>query len=290
MSRSTLKVLIGNYAHTVPMKTGALRSDRFGLEFIEIEPVWDGFKGMIRELKYDVAEMAVVTFLMARAYGKPLVPLPAAMIGRFQQPFALYNRTKGLLAPADLNGKRVGIRSFTTTTGTWLRGILANDYGVDLDSIDWVTFEDPHVAEYHDATTRAPAGRAIVPMLLDGELDAVLGETSSDPRAACLFGDAQVAASRWYEMHKAVPINHFVVMRRADVQRDPETAREIWRLMSESKRLAGPPLQPDPLPFGIAPNRASLELIAEYAYQQQLIPQRVSVDEMFAETSAIIDF
>jgi 4,5-dihydroxyphthalate decarboxylase len=289
MPRSTLKVLIGNYAHTAPMKTGALRSDRFDLEFVEIEPVWDGFKGMIRESKYDVAEMAVVTYLMARAYGKPLVPLPAAMIGRFQQPFALYNRTRGQLTPADLNGKRVGVRSFTTTTGTWLRGILANDYGVDLGSIEWVTFEDPHVAEYHDATTRAPAGRAIVPMLLDGELDAILGERSNDPRLACLFGDTQVAASRWYERHKAVPINHFVVMRRADVQRDPETAREIWRLLSESKRLAGPLLQPDLLPFGIAPNRASLELITEYAYQQQLIPQRVSVNEMFAETRAIVD-
>ena len=103
--------------------------------------------------------------------------LPAAMIGRFQHPFAIYNAAKGTLAPADLNGKRVGIRSFTTTTGAWIRGILANDYGVDLDSIDWVTFEDPHVAEYKDTTQRAPEGKKILPMLLDGELDAVLGET-----------------------------------------------------------------------------------------------------------------
>ena len=174
--RKTLKTLIGTYPHTVPLKSGALRSDRLDFEFTEIVPVWDGFKGMIRDDKYDVSEMAIVTYLLAKAHGKPLALLPAAMIGRFQHPYAIYNATKGPMTPADLKGKRVGIRSFTTTTGAWIRGILANDYGVDLDSIEWVTFEEPHVAEYKDTTQRAPEGKKIVPMLLDGELDAVLGQ------------------------------------------------------------------------------------------------------------------
>jgi 4,5-dihydroxyphthalate decarboxylase len=288
MSRRTLKTLIGTYPHTAPLKAGAVRSERFDLDFVEIDPVWDGFKGTIRESKYDVSEMAVVTYLIARAHGKPLALLPAAMIGRFQHPFALYNAANGQLTPTDLAGKRVGIRSFTTTTGAWLRGILANDHGVDLDSIEWVTFEDPHVAEYRDRTRRAPLGKKILTMLIEGELDAVLGEAPNDPRVHCLFGDAELAARRWYERHKVVPINHLMVMRSSDVERDPDTAREVWRLLCEGKRLAGPPPDPDPLPFGIAANRDSLALIAEYAYQQQLIPQRVSVDEMFAETAHII--
>ena len=287
MPRRTLQTLIGTYPHTAPLKSGAVRSDQFDLEFTEIEPVWDGFKGMIREMKYDVSEMAVVTYLLARAHGKPLALLPAGMIGRFQQPYALCNAAKPL-GPHELNGKRVGIRSFTTTTGAWLRGILQNDYGVDLDSIDWVTFEDPHVAEYHDTTERASAGRKIVPMLIDGELDAVLGENSSDPRLQPLFGDPQAEARLWYQKHKTVPINHLVVMRSADVARDPGTAREVWRLLCEGKRLAGPPPDPDPLPFGIEPLRKSLELIAGYAYQQGLIPKRMSVDDLFAETRAIL--
>ncbi len=287
MPRRTLKTLIGTYPHTTPLKSGAVRSDLFDLEFTEIAPVWDGFKGMIREMKYDVSEMAVVTYLLARVHGKPLALLPAAMIGRFQQPYALCNAGKPL-GPRDLNGKRVGIRSFTTTTGAWLRGILHNDYGVDLDSIDWVTFEDPHVAEYHDTTERAPAGRKIVPMLIDGELDAVLGENSSDARLQPLFGDPQAGARLWYQKHKTVPINHLVVMRSADVARDPDTAREIWRLLCEGKRLAGPPPDPDPLPFGIELLRTSLELVAGYAYQQGLIPKRLTVDDMFAETRAIL--
>ena len=120
--------------------------------------------------------MAIVTYLMAKSFGKPMVLLPNVVVARFQHGHALYNAKRGTLKPRDLNGKRVGIRSFTTTTGAWLRGILANDHGVDLDSIDWVTFEDAHVAEFRDTTKRAPAGKQIVQMLLDGELDAVLGE------------------------------------------------------------------------------------------------------------------
>ncbi|MGC1741698.1 MAG: hypothetical protein WA754_03900 [Pseudolabrys sp.] len=286
--RKTLKTLIGTYPHTAPLKSSALRSDRLDFEFTEIVPVWDGFKGMIRDDKYDVSEMAIVTYLLAKAHGKPLALLPAAMIGRFQHPYAIYNATRGPMTPADLKGKRVGIRSFTTTTGAWIRGILANDYGVDLDSIEWVTFEEPHVAEYKDATQRAPEGKKIVPMLLDGELDAVLGESSGDPRIKSLFGDPQAEAQRWYAKHKVVPINHLVVMRAHDVAGDPDSAREVYRLLREGKRLAGPASAPDPVPFGVEANRPSLAMIAEYAFQQRLLPRRISVDDMFAETRELV--
>ncbi len=286
--KKTLKALLGTYPHTAPLKSGALRSDRFDFEFTEIVPVWDGFKGMIRDDKYEISEMAVVTYLLAKAHGKPLALLPATMTGRFQHPYAIYNATKGPMTPADLNGKRVGIRSFTTTTGAWIRGIVANDYGVNLDSIEWITFEEPHVAEYKDSTQRAPAGKKIVPMLLEGELDAVLGESSDDPRIKSLFGDPEAEAQRWYAKHKVVPINHLVVMRARDVAADPDSAREVYRLLRQGKRLAGPATTPDPIPFGIEANRASLALIAEYAFQQGLLPRRISIDEMFAETSALM--
>jgi 4,5-dihydroxyphthalate decarboxylase len=286
--RKTLKTLIGTYPHTAPLKSGALRSDRLDFEFTEIVPVWDGFKGMIRDDKYDVSEMAVVTYLLAKAHGKPLALLPAAMIGRFQHPYAIYNVSKGPMSPADLRGKRVGIRSFTTTTGAWIRGILANDYDVDLDSIEWITFEEPHVAEYKDTTQRAPEGKKIVPMLIDGELDPVLGESSDDPRIKSLFGDPQAEAQRWYSKHKVVPINHLVVMRGHDVAADPDSAREVYRLLREGKRLAGPASTPDPVPFGVEANRPSLAMIAEYAFQQRLLPRRISVDDMFAETRELV--
>src|SRR5258708_7785192 len=143
--RKILKALLGTYPATVPLKSGTVPSDRIGFEFVEINPVWDGFKGMIREQRYDVAEMAIVTYLIAKAHGKPFALLPAPLVGRFQHPYAICNASAGISAPRDLNGRRVGIRSFTTTTGAWIRGILANDYGVDLDGVKWITFEDPHL-------------------------------------------------------------------------------------------------------------------------------------------------
>ena len=124
--------------------------------------------------------------------------------------------------------------------------------------------------------------------LIDGELDAVLGESSNDPKIKPLFGDPRVEAQRWYDKHKVLPINHLVVMRARDVAAGPETAREVYRLFQEGKRLAGSPQEPDPVPFGIEANRPSLALIAEYAFQQQLIPRRISVDDMFRETRALV--
>src|SRR6185295_4166605 len=129
--------------------------------------------------------------------------------------FALYNARAGTLTPAGLNNKRVGIRSFTTTTGAWLRGILANDYGVDLNSIDWVTFEDAHVAEFRDTTVRAPQGKQIVQMLVDGELDAVLGEKSEHPDLKPLFADLGSEEKSWFAKHQVMPINHMVAVGQA---------------------------------------------------------------------------
>src|SRR6202000_1941321 len=145
---------------------------------------------MVREGAFDVSELAIVTFLMAKSFGKPMVLLPDVVLARSQHGYALYNAKHGTLKPSDLNGKRAGIRSFTTTTGAWLRGILANDYCVDFNSIDWVSFEDAHVAEFKDTTKRAGAGKQIVPMLVDGELDAVLGENAAHPDLKPLFADA----------------------------------------------------------------------------------------------------
>src|SRR3954454_419332 len=176
-----LRTLLGDHPCTAALKNGSLQSDLVTLDFADYSPTHKGFKPMVREQAFDVSEMAIVTYLMAKSFGKPMVLLPSVVMARFQHAFALTNAKSGILTPAGLNNKRVGIRSFTTTTGAWLRGILADDYGVDLDSIDWVTFEDAHVAEFRDTTARAPQGNQIVQMLVDGALDAVLGEKSEHP-------------------------------------------------------------------------------------------------------------
>jgi 4,5-dihydroxyphthalate decarboxylase len=284
-----LQTVLGDYPHVKPLKDGRITSDIVDLEFIEFSPTNKAFKPMVRELKFDICEMAIVTYLMAKAYGKPLVLLPAVMIGRYQHASALYNAERGRLTPADLAGKRVGIRSFTTTTGAWVRGILANDYGVDLSSIKWVSFEDPHVAEYKDTTERAPAGKTILQMLLDGEIDAALGETSADPRLKPLFGDPVAEGGRWSQRHGIVPVNHLVVVTERVAKSRPDAVREVYRMLKASKTAANLKGTPDFVPFGVEANRKSLERIIDYAAQQALIPHHFSVDELFDETTHALD-
>ncbi|MCA1475286.1 MULTISPECIES: hypothetical protein [Bradyrhizobium] len=280
-----LKAVLGSHHHVQAVKSGALRSDLFDLDFIEYTPTNTAFKPMVREQAFDVCEIAIVTYLMAKAHGKPLVLLPATMLGRFQHSYALYNPARGTLGPSDLEGKRVGIRSFTTTTGAWIRGILANDYGVDLDRIRWITFEDPHVAEYVDTTERAPKDKKILQMLRDGELDAVLGETSDDPKLKPLFPDPAAEASRWYSRRGVVPINHLVVVTESLAKSRPDVVAGVYDLLKRNKAQTGATATPDLVPYGIEANRKPLELIIDYAFQQALIPRRYTVDELFDETT-----
>src|SRR5438128_11259890 len=117
-----LRTLLGDHPGTAALKNGAVKSDLVAFDFAQYSPTNKGFKPMVREGAFDVSEMAIVTYLMARSVGKPMVLLPNVAMARFQHAFALYPAWSGELAPRDLNGKRVGIRSFTTTTGAWLRG------------------------------------------------------------------------------------------------------------------------------------------------------------------------
>ena len=276
-----LRALLGDHPCTVALKNGSIKSDLVEFDFVEYSPTNKGFKPMVREAAFDVSEMAIVTYLMAKSFNKPMVLLPNVVLARFQHAYALYHARSGNLTPRDLNGKRVGIRSFTTTTGAWLRGILANDYGVDLDSIDWVTFEDAHVAEYVDTTKRAPAGKQIIQMLLDGELDAVLGEKVEHPDLRLLFPDVGKEEKSWFDSHGVVPINHMVVVSRRLSDTHPKAVMEVHRLLKESAALA-PKASPQ---FSVEEMHRSLAMIVQYCTQQGLIPRAFAVDELFDDAT-----
>ena len=206
-TKVTLHTMLGNYPNTNPLKSGAVRSDLVDFDFAEVKVANNLFKQVVREAKYDVAELAIVTYLQAKAYNKPYVLIPAVVVSRGQHHTIAYNADRGTLEPSDLNGKRVGVRAYTVTTGTWVRGILASDYGVDLNKVKWITFEDPHVAEYHDPdiVKRAPPGKELLQMLLDGDIDAaVVGDKLPDPRLRHLIPDADAAARKWAERHDGV--------------------------------------------------------------------------------------
>ncbi|HYS50993.1 MAG TPA: phosphate ABC transporter substrate-binding protein, partial [Burkholderiales bacterium] len=133
-----VRTLLGDYPVTLALKKGEVKSSSVSLEFADVKTPSTAFKRVVRSLEFDCAELAIVTFLMAKAHGKPLVLLPAVVLARFQHPHIVYNIERGPLAPDDLAGRRVGTRSYTVTTSTWLRGILANEHGVDIDRVKWV--------------------------------------------------------------------------------------------------------------------------------------------------------
>src|SRR6202161_1357921 len=170
----TLSGCFGSYPQTQALKSGQIKSDRVALNLTEVNPVYKAFAMMVREQKFDVSEMAIVSYLQAKAYGKPLMLMPATMMGRFQHGAMLYNSERGTLRPEELPGRRVGVRAFSQTTGVWMRGMLWKDYGLDLAKVKWVTFEDAHVPESRDppGVERAPEGKDLTKMVLDGELDA----------------------------------------------------------------------------------------------------------------------
>ena len=236
--------MLGNYPNVVPLKNGVTHSDLVNFDFAEVKIANNLFKQVVREAKYDLAELAIVTYLQAKAYGKPYVLMPVVVVSRGQHHTIAYNAERGALKPSDLAGKRVGVRAFTVTTGTWVRGILASDYGVDLNKVEWITFEDPHVAEFKDPdiVKRAPPGKELLQMLLDGEIDAaVVGDKLPDQRLKHLIPDPDAAAQKWAERHGGIPINHMLVVRTEISRSRPDVVRDVFRQFQESKRVAGLP-------------------------------------------------
>jgi 4,5-dihydroxyphthalate decarboxylase len=281
----TLRTLLGDYPNTMALKTGQVSSSGVAFDFANVKVPNTAFKDVVRHLKYDVAELAIVTYLQAKNHGKPLVLLPAVVVGTLPHPFLVYNTERGRITPADLKGRRVGIRAYSVTTAAWLRGILQNDYDVDLDSIRWVTFEDPHVAEYHDPVTaeRAPDGKQLVRMLFDGEIDAgIVGASDlKDARLQPIIPNPIDAAQAWCRNHRALPINHMLVVKESLRRSNPSVVKKIHGLLRESKQAAPLPSGVDPIQFGVETIRPSLELIIEYSAQQKLISRGFAVDELF---------
>lgn len=284
-----LRTLLGDYPNTLALKKGQVHSTSLAFDFADVKVPSTAFKDVVRPLKYDVAELAIVTFLQAKTHGKPLVLLPAVVVGNLAHPFLVYNAERGVLTPAQLEGRRVGIRAYSVTTSAWIRGILQNDHGVDLDRIKWVTFEDPHVAEYHDPKTaeRAPAGKQLVQMLIDGGLDAALvgGPELKDRRLRPVIANPDEAAQAWCKKNGVLPLNHMLVVKESLAQTHPSAVREIFGLLRESKAAAPATIGVDPIQFGVENVRRSLELIINYSVQQGLIPRRFEVDELFDDVT-----
>jgi 4,5-dihydroxyphthalate decarboxylase len=285
----TLRINLAEYAVTSALRDGRVASDIVKLDFCGPTPAHNGFKAMVRENAFDAGELAIVTFLQAKAYGKPYVLLPTPISGRFQHHCAGFNSDFGQVNPKDIEGKKVGVRTYTQTTALWIRGILRHEYGVDLDKVTWMTLGDGHLAEFTDPpnTERLPKGSSIPQMMLDGELTAaLLGEDMpKDTRVRTLVPDAQEAARDWFAREGVVPINHMFVVHENLSKQRPDIVREQYRMIVESRELTEggvPKIFP---PIGREANRKGIELAIDWALDQKIIPRRLSYDELFDDVT-----
>jgi 4,5-dihydroxyphthalate decarboxylase len=281
---TTLRICLGDYPHTLPLKRGEVTSDWLKLDFVEVKPLHHAFKPMVREHAYDACEQALVIVIQAKACNKGLRLLPAAMLSRFQHHTMLFNAERGRLMPKDLPGKRVGVRSWSQTTATWLRGILENDYGVPFAGVKWTTFEDGHVAEAPEPPGLERSHKDMTQMLIDGELDAAIygAAMPDDKRLQSVIPNPEQAAQDWYARHRLVPVNHMVVVTDELARNRPEAVAELYRMLEQGRRLAGAPKDGlDTTPFGKEANRPCLELLIKYCRQQRLIDREMTPEELY---------
>ena len=283
-----LSTMMGDYPHTHALMSGAVKSPCTTLDIAPVKVPSTAFARTVA-MEFDVSELSLVTFLQAKAHGRKLVLLPAVNLSRFQHPYLVYNSARGPMIPKDLEHARIGVRLFTATTPSWLRGILADDYGVDVNRIQWRAWQKPNVPEWRD-----PPNVTMIPqadlgdMLFKGEVDAIVVDpVPDDPRIKTVIPDPAAAAKAWQAKHNAIQINHMVTVKEELTRSDPDAVRDVWRMMAESKRIAKESSRDAAFtPFGLAANRHNVEVVIDYAFRTAMIPRRFTVDELFNDVTA----
>jgi 4,5-dihydroxyphthalate decarboxylase len=285
-----LDAALGDYPHTDALKADRVSSGLLELNFAPVAPISKAFAPMVRHLKYDVCEIATATFFQAKAYGKKIALLPIVTLARFQEAALLCRVDSPITGPADLKGRRVGVRAYSQTTGLWLRGRLADDYGVAPESIDWVTFEDAHVAEYRDPphARRAAPGQALLAMLKEGAIDAAIfgADAPGDAALRSVFPDPQAAGRAFLAARGFTPINHMICVREDLAEARPELIEELMRMFREAAALARSEAGAVPPSPGRGAIDSALELAARYASEQGLTPRQLTLDEVWSGSPA----
>ncbi len=312
MAGPKLTLVTRTQGNNSALKDGAVKPKTFEPEFLEVDPIIAAFRRMVRGNEFDICEMAITTYICARAHGKPMTAVPVFIVRAFHHGAILVNSKAGIKSPKDLEGKRVGVnRGYTVTTGVWARGVLQDEHGVDLGKITWVLSGDEHVAEYKPPKNVVPIepGKKMEDMLASGELVAAIGADVKHPDVEPLIPNALEAGLAGLRRGGHYPINHTVVIKNELIEKYPALAADVFEAFAEAKarylqRLkAGSIEKPtaidnlhrkvmeitgDPLPYGIAPNRNVIEELIGHALKQGIITKKVTVDELFAPTTRML--
>jgi len=315
-----LKIAIATYGHTKDVKSGAIAIAGVEPEFVEVEPIIGAFRRMVRDVEFDVCEMAPTTYMIARALGAPFIALPIFLMRRFHHGGFVVRPESGIRSPKDLEGKKVGVRAYSVTTGVWTRGIFVNEYGLDSSKVTWVVDDEEHVTSLQlpPNVVHAPDGRSLASMMADGELQAAFSGPAGIGRAGPPTGAWETPASavtypelipnvaeveaQWFRRTGIYPIHGLIVVKTDVLAQHPFVAKSLFDAFLAAKdayvaRLkAGDgddansvkyrqlmPLVGDPLPYGLTANMPSIEAMLTYGLQQKLIPSRMPLDQVFAK-------
>jgi ABC-type nitrate/sulfonate/bicarbonate transport system substrate-binding protein len=309
MTTATLKTALVTRGHTQPLKDGAVKLRGFEFDFEDVPVIINAFRRMVRGLDFDVSEMAMTTYLVARAHGKLFTAIPVFPVRAFHHGAIVYNTKAGVRTPKDLEGRRVGVnRGYTVTTGLWARSILQHEHGVDLSRVLWVLSGDEHVSEYRPPANVVPieSGRTLEELLIAGEIAAAIGIHVESPDVKPLIPNARDAGFDALCQRGHYPLNHTVVVRNDVLEANPDLARDLFDAFAQAKRIYIQRLETgridsasatdqlymrvmdiigDPLPYGIEPNRQALEDIVQYCVEQRILPRAVAIEELFPQST-----
>jgi 4,5-dihydroxyphthalate decarboxylase len=317
-----LKIAIGTYGHTRAVKWGDVRIEGIDPAFVEVAPIIGAFRRMVRDVEFDICEMAPTTYMIARALGAPYIALPVFLMRRFHHGGFVVRPDAGIRVPKDLEGKSVGVRAYSVTTGVWTRGIFVNEYGLDSAKVTWVVDDEEHVTtlKLPPNVVHAPEGKSLQSMMKAGEIQAGFSGPAGVGRAGPpisgwdkagaaaadtypeLIADVEKVEADWFRRSGIYPIHGLIVVKDEHIKRHPWLARSLMNAFVEAKKpyleelkrgQGDSPedkryrnflsLMSDPLPYGSAANRASIEALVTYSLQQKLIPARPQLDQVFVD-------
>ena len=327
MSTSTsvpLKIAIATYGHTAALKQGKVTIEGVSPDFVEVKPIIAAFRRMVRDVEFDVCEMAAATYMIARENGAPFKALPVFLFRRFHHAGLVYRDDAGIHGPKDLEGKRAGVRAYSVTTGIWTRGIMTNEYGVDNTKITWVVDDEEHVKSLvlPKNVEQAPQGKSLVDLMASGDLSAAFTDNAGIGRAGApadgwqsggrikppeyheMFPDADKLEAEWFAKTGIYPVHGLIVVKDEVLAKYPWLGKALYKAFLESKEIylkqlaAGESVSDkdehyramskivgDPLPYGIEANRTSIDAMMNYCYQQGLLKSKHTVDDMFIDPS-----
>jgi 4,5-dihydroxyphthalate decarboxylase len=303
----TLRTVVGPAGPTKPLRDGAVPTGRLRLDYVDVDPLIAAYRRMTRDLEYDVCELPIVTYLLARSWGKPFTALPIFLRHAFFHHWLVCRADSDIQQPRDLEGRRVAVRAYTVTPPTWARGVLRSAYGVDLDRVTWVTDDLEHVPEYQAPpnVVAAPAGTTLRELFLRGELEAgFMGNAALgavDPATTRpVIAEPEAAALEWFQRTRILPFQNVIVVKDTLLAAHPWLAGELFDTFKRSRdaylaQLDGDgPATPDdaallrrrevvgdPLPVGLAANLPALQTIMDFARDQRILTRPLDVADLF---------